>query len=96
MPHMWRSTDGTVLAVMALSFSGEETYDQIDGAWLTESDSHEPRYAVIHRCAVSAAAARRGIMTLMFEEGERIAREHGSPEHPRRHPTRRNIPCRDS
>lgn len=70
--------DGTVLAVMALSFSGEETYDQIDGAWLTESDSHEPRYAVIHRCAISAAAARRGIMTLMFEEGERIAREHGS------------------
>ena len=57
--------DGTVLAVMALSFSGEETYDQIDGA-------------VIHRCAISAAAARRGIMTLMFEEGERIAREHGS------------------
>ncbi len=41
--------DGTVLAVMALSFSGEETYDQIDGAWLTESDSREPRYAVIHR-----------------------------------------------
>lgn len=70
--------NGTVLAVMALSLSGEETYDQIDGAWLTESDSHEPRYAVIHRCAVSAAAARRGIMTLMFEEGERIAREHGS------------------
>ncbi|MFR3451501.1 MAG: GNAT family N-acetyltransferase [Collinsella sp.] len=70
--------DGTVLAVMALSFSGEETYDQIDGAWLTESDSREPRYAVIHRCAISAAAARRGIMTLMFEEGERIAREHGS------------------
>lgn len=70
--------DGTVLAVMALSFSGEETYDQIDGAWLTESDSHEPHYAVIHRCAISAAAARRGIMTRMFEEGERIAREHGS------------------
>lgn len=70
--------DGTVLSVMALSFSGEETYDRIDGAWLTESDSHEPRYAVIHRCAISAAAARRGIMTRMFEEGERIAREHGS------------------
>lgn len=70
--------DGAVLAVMALSFSGEKTYDQIDGAWLTESDSHEPRYAVIHRCAISASAARRGVMTRMFEEGERIAREHGS------------------
>lgn len=69
---------GTVHAVMALSFSGEETYDAIDGAWLTESDSADPRYAVIHRCAVSAEAARRGIMTRMFTEGERLAREHGA------------------
>ena len=83
--------DGTVLAVMALSFSGEETYDQIDGAWLTESDSHEPRYAVIHRCAISAAAARRGVMTRMFAEGERIAREHGS-QSTRVDTHKRNVP----
>lgn len=70
--------NGTVLGVMALSFDGEDTYDAIDGAWLTSSDSKTPRYAVIHRCAVSASAARRGIMTRMFAEGERIAREHGS------------------
>ncbi len=69
---------GTVLAVMALSFSGEETYDRIDGTWLTESTSTAPRYAVIHRCAISADAARRGIMTAMFREGERIARERGA------------------
>lgn len=68
---------GTVLAVMALSFDGEETYDEIDGAWLTDSASSEPRYAVIHRCAVSARAARRGVMSQMFIEGERLAREHG-------------------
>lgn len=83
--------DDTVLAVMALSFTGEETYNQIDGTWLTESDSHEPRYAVIHRCAISAAAARRGIMTLMFEEGERIARERGA-ESVRIDTHERNIP----
>ncbi len=35
--------DGTVLAVMALSFSGEDTYDAIDGSWLTTSDSRDPR-----------------------------------------------------
>lgn len=70
--------NGTVLGVMALSFDGEDTYDTVDGAWLTSSDSKTPRYAVIHRCAVSASAARRGVMTRMFTEGERIAREHGS------------------
>lgn len=68
---------GAILAVMALSFDGEETYDEIDGTWLTGSASSSPRYAVIHRCAVSARAARRGIMSQMFIEGERLAREHG-------------------
>lgn len=69
--------DGTVLAVMALSFSGEDTYDAIDGSWLTTSDSRDPRYAVIHRCAIGASAARQGIMTKMFLMGEDVAREHG-------------------
>lgn len=70
--------DGSVVGVMALSFDGEETYDAIDGAWLTASTSEHPCYAVIHRCAISAAAARRGIMTHMFIEAERIARERGA------------------
>ena len=70
--------DGTVLGVMALSFDGEETYDAIDGAWLTESTSRAATYAVIHRCAVSAQAARGGVMTAMFSEGERIARGRGA------------------
>lgn len=69
---------GTVLGVMTLSFSGEETYNAIDGTWLTESDSADSRYAVIHRCAISADAAHCGIMTRMFTEGERLAREHGA------------------
>lgn len=69
--------DGTVLGVMALSFDGEKTYDVIDGAWLTESSSSSPTYGVIHRCAVSGRTARRGIMTAMFLEGERLARECG-------------------
>lgn len=69
---------GTVLGVMALSLSGEETYDDIDGSWLTASDSAHPTYAVIHRCAISAGAARQGVMTAMFIEGERIARERGA------------------
>lgn len=72
------SEDGSILGTMALAFDGERTYDAIEGAWLTASDATAPRYAVIHRCAISSAAARQGIMTLMFEEGERIARAHGA------------------
>lgn len=68
----------TVLGVMALSFDGDDTYDTIDGAWLTHSCSQDARYAVIHRCAVNANAARCGVMTAMFLEGERLAREHGA------------------
>ena len=49
----------------------------VDGAWLTDSASSAPRYAVIHRCAVSAQASRRGVMSQMFLEGERLARAHG-------------------
>lgn len=69
---------GAVLGVLALSLDGEETYDVIDGAWLTDSTSSNPCYAVIHRCAVSAAAAHRGVMSFMFRECEHIARERGA------------------
>ena len=47
-----------------VSYTHLDVYKRQDGAWLTESDSREPRYAVIHRCAISAAAARRGICLL--------------------------------
>lgn len=66
-----------ILGTLALTFTGDDTYDVIDGAWLTGSSSTDARYAVIHRCAVSAAAARQGIMTFMFEECERLARMRG-------------------
>lgn len=68
---------GTILGTLALTFDGDDTYDVIDGAWLTSSSSTDARYAVIHRCAVSAAAARQGIMTFMFEECEHLAVERG-------------------
>lgn len=70
--------NGEVVGTMALSFDGEGTYDAIDGAWLTSSDSSAPSYAVIHRCAVRAGSARQGVMTFLFTEAERIARERGA------------------
>lgn len=68
----------TVLGVLALSFEGEETYDAISGAWLTDSRAADPTYAVIHRCAVSSSAAHRGVMSFMFRECEHLARERGA------------------
>ncbi|MDY2777148.1 MAG: GNAT family N-acetyltransferase [Collinsella sp.] len=85
--------EGSVLGVMALSFDGEGTYDDIDGAWLTESSSLDARYAVIHRCAILQRATRRGVMSAMFIEAERVARERGAlsiriDTHERNHPMR--------
>ena len=69
---------GELVGTLALSLAGEDTYDEIDGTWLTTSDSTSPRYAVIHRCAVSAMAAHQGVMSFMFEECERLSREAGA------------------
>ena len=68
---------GAPLGYVALSFDGEKTYDVIDGAWLTSSDTAAPRYAVTHRCAVSAAAAHTGVMSFMLRGCERLSRERG-------------------
>lgn len=76
--YVAESADGTLVGTLALSFTGDETYDAIDGAWLTDSSSSSPTYGVIHRCAVSKAAAHQGVMSFMFEECECIAREHGA------------------
>lgn len=76
--YVAESADGTLVGTLALSFDGEETYDVIEGAWLTEPSSSSPTYGVIHRCAVRAAAAHQGVMSFMFEECEHIAREHGA------------------
>ena len=76
--YVAETDDGALVGALALSFDGDETYDVIDGAWLTTSNAAAPTYAVIHRCAVSAAAAHRGVMSFMFEACERIAHERGA------------------
>ena len=45
--------DGEVVATTVIGFTGEPVYDSIEGAWLTASDSRDPRYAVLHRVAVA-------------------------------------------
>ncbi len=85
---------GAVLGTISLSFDGDETYDAIEGAWLTKSTSASARYGTIHRTAVRRTAARRGVMSTLFREAERIAQERGAESvradtHPGNTPMRR-------
>lgn len=70
--------NGIIVGTMALSFEGDATYDIIDGAWLTASTTASPRYATLHRTAVSRAARRRGVMRALLAEAARIARDEGA------------------
>ena len=74
--HCYLAEDetGAALGTIALSFDGDPTYDAIDGAWLTQTTSANARYATIHRTAVDRAAARRGVMSALFAEAERLSR----------------------
>ena len=92
--YLAEDADGTPLGTIALLFDGEPMYDHIDGAWLTDSTSAAPRYGTLHRTAVSRSAARRGVMSALFAEAERIARERGveslrADTHPGNTPMRR-------
>ena len=87
---------GAVLGTISLSFGGDVTYDRIDGSWLTQSTSDSPRYGAVHRVAVARAAARRGVMTALVNEAERIARDAGAESvradtHPGNIPMRRML-----
>lgn len=65
--------EGRVVGTTALSFDGEETYDEIhEGAWLTGGD-----YAVIHRIAVDMDIRGRGIGGKMQKEIENICAKKG-------------------
>lgn len=56
--------DNKIVATTALSFDGEETYNQIHGGeWLTNED-----YAVIHRIAVDTNCKGKGIAGEIIKE----------------------------
>ena len=66
--------DGEVVAYGAVVFTGEPTYDRIDGAWLTADDA---RYSVVHRLAVTEKLKHRGIATIYVEEAEKLTAARG-------------------
>jgi ribosomal protein S18 acetylase RimI-like enzyme len=67
-------SDGDVIAYGAVVFTGEPTYDHIDGAWLTADDA---KYSVVHRLAVTEKLKNRGIATAYVREAERLTAEKG-------------------
>src|SRR5690606_3835408 len=63
--------DGKVIATAAIIFNDEPTYNDIDGAWLTNED-----FYVIHRVGVSDEVAGRGFATKLFQIIEDFAKEN--------------------
>ncbi len=69
--------DGHVVGTAMTSYNGESIYDDIQGAWLTSSDSTDPHYVVIHRVAVSRDSLGKGVASFLLAEAEKAARKQG-------------------
>lgn len=69
--------DGEIAGTFALIFGGEPAYDVIEnGKWLTDSLSHEKKYAVIHRIAIRRAKRGSGISTAVVRFALDLAAVH--------------------
>lgn len=65
---------GEIAAYMCIDFDGEPAYNDLNGAWLTESGA---RYAVVHRMAMDHGSRGRGLATRAFALVEELCRERG-------------------
>ena len=70
--------EDTVVGTFMMTYEGEPTYDVIEGAWLTASDSAAPRYACIHRIAVADEARGKGVAKFAIAQGLDLARAEGA------------------
>ncbi|MGL4847614.1 MAG: GNAT family N-acetyltransferase [Clostridium sp.] len=63
---------GEVIGTGVISFKGEETYEKIEGKWLSNDD-----FVVIHRLAVSKNFKNKSIASKMLKFTEELAKENG-------------------
>lgn len=64
--------DNEVMGTVVFTTKKEETYDQIDGKWMTNPSA---TYGVIHRLAVSDKFRSSGIAKFVFQECEQKLKE---------------------
>lgn len=65
--------DGQPAGYMYLSFDGDPTYDEIEGAWRSDGE-----YAVVHRIALSRRFAGRGLSSAAFDAVAELCRDRGA------------------
>lgn len=75
--HVACDDAGDIIGCAMVTCTGEEDYDTIQGAWLTECTSADPMYAVVHRVATASGARGQGVASALFDEAERVARAAG-------------------
>lgn len=67
------SKENTIVAIVALVFDGEETYNSIyNGSWLSDG-----KYATIHRMAVDTSYKGIGIASIVLKEIDKICLKRG-------------------
>lgn len=65
-------SEGRVVAYGAVVFTGEEAYESLQGAWLSDRP-----YVVVHRMAVAQTLQGRGLARIFLESVESLARTKG-------------------
>lgn len=64
--------DGQPAGYMYISFDGDPSYDELEGAWRSNGE-----YAVVHRIALSRRFAGKGLSSAVFEAVAQMCREKG-------------------
>ena len=67
--------NGEVLGAFMFSSAPEESYAEIDGAWLTEGTA----YGSLHRVCVAEESKGRGVAGELFRHGFALAKQAGLP-----------------
>ena len=89
------SEQGAPVATATFGVAGKRDYDSVQGgAWLTNSQSEDPRYIVVHRLAASSEGKGIGAASRLLQEVQFIARKLGKESvridtHPGNSPMRR-------
>ncbi|AZA50346.1 GNAT family N-acetyltransferase [Chryseobacterium carnipullorum] len=64
--------DGEIAVYAALILNDEPAYSTIEGAWLSDGE-----FLVVHRVAVDAKFAGRGMVKKLFDHIEEVTKSHG-------------------